>query len=183
MPLYIAKSGDLDRCYRCLTDRLTDSQRKDSATQLLIKYKSGALVTQLTSFPEVRNRKGAESGLLQPEVAEVLDKVQRAVTEEIFPHQIDLLNNLLKPLLGIKESINCLFNSTDKNQTRDMEREVEMLVSQIQVSTLLRGLNGLVRVAERLLFLQHEQEARAGVRQWQVDPGVQVVEGVQEGLG
>ena len=46
MPLYIAKSGDLDRCYRCLTDRLTDSQRKDSATQLLIKYKSGALVTQ-----------------------------------------------------------------------------------------------------------------------------------------
>ena len=42
MPLYIAKSGDLDRCHRCLTD----SQRKDSATQLLIKYKSGALVTQ-----------------------------------------------------------------------------------------------------------------------------------------
>ena len=28
MPLYIAKSGDLDRCYRCLTDRLTDSQTK-----------------------------------------------------------------------------------------------------------------------------------------------------------
>ncbi len=44
MPLYIAKSGDLDRCYRCLTDRLTTL--KDSATQLLIKYKSGALVTQ-----------------------------------------------------------------------------------------------------------------------------------------
>ena len=42
MPLYIAQSGDLDRCYRCLTD----SQRKDRATQLLIKYKSGALVTQ-----------------------------------------------------------------------------------------------------------------------------------------
>ena len=47
MPLYIAKSGDLDRCYRCLTDWLTDSQRKDRATQLLKKYKSGALVTQL----------------------------------------------------------------------------------------------------------------------------------------
>ena len=46
MPLYIAKSGDLDRCYQCLTDRLTDSQSKDSATQLLTKYKSGALVTQ-----------------------------------------------------------------------------------------------------------------------------------------
>ena len=46
MPLYIAQSGDLDRCYR----RLTDSQTlKDRATQLLIKYKSGALVTQLTS--------------------------------------------------------------------------------------------------------------------------------------
>ena len=45
MPLYIAKCGDLDRCYRCLTD----SQSKDSATQLLTKYKSGALVTQLIS--------------------------------------------------------------------------------------------------------------------------------------
>ena len=46
MPLYIAKNGDLDRCYRCLTDWLTHSQLKDRATQLLIKYKSGALVTQ-----------------------------------------------------------------------------------------------------------------------------------------
>ena len=47
MPLYIAQSGDLDRCYRCLTHSLTDSQTlKDNATQLLIKYKSGALVTQ-----------------------------------------------------------------------------------------------------------------------------------------
>ena len=44
MPLYIAQSGDLDRCYRCLTDRLTTL--KDRATQLLIQYKSGALVTQ-----------------------------------------------------------------------------------------------------------------------------------------
>ena len=44
MPLYIAKSGDLDRCYRCLTDWLTTL--KDRATQLLIKYKSGALVTK-----------------------------------------------------------------------------------------------------------------------------------------
>ena len=78
---------------------------------------------------------------LQPEVAEVLGKVQRAVTEEIFPDQIDLLNNLLKPLLGIKESINCLFNSTDKNQTGDMEREVETLVAQIQVSTLVFVIN------------------------------------------
>ena len=43
MPLYIAQSGDLVRCYRCLTDRQT---LKDRATQLLIKYKSGALVTQ-----------------------------------------------------------------------------------------------------------------------------------------
>ena len=50
MPLYIAKSGDLDRCYRCLTDSLTDSQRKDSATELLIKYNSGALVTQIPIF-------------------------------------------------------------------------------------------------------------------------------------
>ena len=43
MPLYIAESGDLDRCYRCLTDGQTVKNR---ATQLLIKYKSGALVTQ-----------------------------------------------------------------------------------------------------------------------------------------
>ena len=48
MPLYIAKSGYLDRCYRCLTDWLThwltDFERF-WATQLFIKYKSGALVT------------------------------------------------------------------------------------------------------------------------------------------
>ena len=43
MPLYIAQSGDLDRCYRCLTDSQT---LKDRATQLLTKYKGGALVTQ-----------------------------------------------------------------------------------------------------------------------------------------
>ena len=47
MPLYIEQSGDLDRCHRCLTDSLTHWQTlKDRATQLLIKYKSGALVTQ-----------------------------------------------------------------------------------------------------------------------------------------
>ena len=45
MPLYIAQSGDLDRCHACLTDRLTTL--KDRATQLLIKFKTGALVTQL----------------------------------------------------------------------------------------------------------------------------------------
>ena len=43
MPLYIAQSGDLDRYHRCLTDSQT---LKDKATQLLIKYKSGVLVTQ-----------------------------------------------------------------------------------------------------------------------------------------
>ena len=46
MPLYLAKSGDLDGCHICLTDSLTDSHLKDRATQLLIKYKSGALETQ-----------------------------------------------------------------------------------------------------------------------------------------
>ena len=40
-PLYIKQSWDLDRCYQCLTH----SQRW--ATQLVIKNKSGALVTQL----------------------------------------------------------------------------------------------------------------------------------------
>ena len=43
MPLYIAQSGDLVRCHGCLTD---SQNLKDRATQLLIKYKSGALVTQ-----------------------------------------------------------------------------------------------------------------------------------------
>ena len=47
MPLYIAKSGDLEGCHACLTHSLTDSHLKDSATQLLIKFKTGALVTQL----------------------------------------------------------------------------------------------------------------------------------------
>ena len=52
MPLYIAQSGNLDRCYRCLTQWLTDwltdwQTLKDKATQLPLKYKSGALVTQL----------------------------------------------------------------------------------------------------------------------------------------
>ena len=50
MPLYIAKSGDLDRCYRRLTDSVTHSQMKDGATQLLIKYKSGTLVTQYIMY-------------------------------------------------------------------------------------------------------------------------------------
>ena len=63
MPLYIAQSGDLDRCYRCLTDRLTDSHLKDRATQLLIKYKSGALVTQLL-FADVGEIRSGFSRLL-----------------------------------------------------------------------------------------------------------------------
>ena len=43
MPLYIEQSGDVDRCHGSLTDWQT---LKDRVTQLLIKYKSGALVTQ-----------------------------------------------------------------------------------------------------------------------------------------
>ena len=47
MPLYIEQREDLDRCYRCLNYSLTDSKTlQDNATQLLIKYKSGAIVTQ-----------------------------------------------------------------------------------------------------------------------------------------
>ena len=50
MPLYIGESGDLDRCHGCLTDSLTHWQTlKDRATQLLINYKSGTLVTQCLS--------------------------------------------------------------------------------------------------------------------------------------
>ena len=43
MPLYIKRSGDLLKCHGCLTDR---QALKDRATQLLIKFKTGALVTQ-----------------------------------------------------------------------------------------------------------------------------------------
>ena len=49
MPSYIAKSGDLDLLpmpYRLIHSLTT---LKDSATQLLIKYKSGALATQKDS--------------------------------------------------------------------------------------------------------------------------------------
>ena len=62
MPLYIAQSGDLDRCYRCLTHSLAHSQTlKDSATQLLIKYKSVALVAQLReSKPSAEHVLGIE---------------------------------------------------------------------------------------------------------------------------
>ena len=49
MPLYIEQSGDVDRCHGCLTDWLTTL--KDRATQLLIRYKSGAFVTQLWTQP------------------------------------------------------------------------------------------------------------------------------------
>ena len=51
MPLYIAQSGDLVRCHRCLTEEQT---LKDRATQLLIKYKSGALVTQFGPLQQIR---------------------------------------------------------------------------------------------------------------------------------
>ena len=44
MPLYIAQSGDLDRFNGCLTDGQT---LKDRATQLITKYKSGALLTKI----------------------------------------------------------------------------------------------------------------------------------------
>ena len=39
-----------------MPDRQTDSQTKDSATQLLIKYKSGALVTQFSGLQELEVR-------------------------------------------------------------------------------------------------------------------------------
>ena len=55
MPLYIEQSGDLVRCHGCLTDRLTDFT--DSATHLLIMYKSGALVTQLITQKKNRDVK------------------------------------------------------------------------------------------------------------------------------
>ena len=44
MPLYIAQSGDLEWCHRCLTDEQTDFERIDLLSSL--SSKSGALVTQ-----------------------------------------------------------------------------------------------------------------------------------------
>ena len=73
---------------------------------------------------------------LQPEVAGVLGKVQKVASEETFPDQMDLLNNLLKPLQGMRASIDRLFASIDKakNPNMDKEREVEMMVAHIQVN-------------------------------------------------
>ena len=47
MPLYIAQSGDLDRCCHNAFRTRSLPTLKNRATQLLTKYKSGALVTQL----------------------------------------------------------------------------------------------------------------------------------------
>ena len=75
MPLYIAKSGDLDRGYRCLTDSLTHSLTTltDRATQLLIKYKSGALVTQYNSSYQVHS--------YEMELETTIDKLNKATEE------------------------------------------------------------------------------------------------------
>ena len=55
MPLYIEQSGDLVRCYRCLTDSQT---LKDRATQLLIKYKSGAIcLVEIKHTPHIPKQK------------------------------------------------------------------------------------------------------------------------------
>ena len=66
----------------------------------------------------------------------MLGKVQKAASEETFPDQMDLLNNLLKPLQGMRASINRLFASIDKikKPNSDKEREVEMMVAHIQVN-------------------------------------------------
>ena len=57
MPLYIAQSGDLDRCYRCLTDSQT---LKDRATQLL-RSRTKALVTQFHCLKIIAVRRGVRS--------------------------------------------------------------------------------------------------------------------------
>ena len=56
------RSGQVSR----MPDSLTDSQTlKDSATQLLIKYKSGALVTQLRICPDELLRRGSTECILK----------------------------------------------------------------------------------------------------------------------
>ena len=40
------QSGDLDRCYRCLTDSLTTLKDRATHYSAPYKYKSGPLVTQ-----------------------------------------------------------------------------------------------------------------------------------------
>ena len=54
MPLYIAQTGDLDRCYRCLTDWLTTL--KDRATQLLINYKVNRCLARYSPRATTTNR-------------------------------------------------------------------------------------------------------------------------------
>ena len=85
---------------------------------------------------ESRGAVGSLLAGLQPEVADVLGKVQKAASEETFPDQMDLLNNLLRPLQGMRASIDGLFASIDKakNPNTDKEREVEMMVAHIQVN-------------------------------------------------
>ena len=81
MPLYIAQSGDLDRCYRCLTDSLTHSLTtlKDSATQLLIKYKSGALVTQYKEKVLIGNSYSVLSTRSEAKFEKVLSTISQAM--------------------------------------------------------------------------------------------------------
>ena len=58
---------------------LTDSQRKDRATQLLIKYKSGALVTQQAMHQKMIIKeagKSSEPGEKKEEEGDVEDKSQ-----------------------------------------------------------------------------------------------------------
>ena len=61
-----------------MPDSLTDSQRKDRATQLLIKYKSGALVTQKVNLLADKNVKWGE--ILRDEI---LEKMAGKATLEI----------------------------------------------------------------------------------------------------
>ena len=56
-----------------MPDWLTDSQMKDRATQLLIKYKSGALVTQYNSSYQVHS--------YEMELETTIDKLNKATEE------------------------------------------------------------------------------------------------------
>ena len=104
-----------------MPDRLTDSQRKDSATQLLIKYKSGALVTQLgnirqshLSSDKVSNHPCPSSVGLQRAVSGVLIQdidyiIRIAVSHQAFIRPLISTCIILDRLKWYPSKKSCLF--------------------------------------------------------------------------
>ena len=87
MPLYIAQSGDLEGCNACLTDGQT---LKDRATQLFIKYKSGALVTQFLQLGIIKlNLSYDQTNLICHQTVKILlPSCHSAINNRFLQHQL-----------------------------------------------------------------------------------------------